>query len=143
MLYYPVELTRLSATNQRSADCMAALRVFAAPVGLVTYDTGDSRFASYSAMKAGAIALSGEFGGAGLFSIEGYGIIDRGVRSLLAHFGVAELPAADVGGNERRSAESRIMEVPDDRFTVWSDANGLFQPSSRWAIRSRRGRSPV
>ena len=70
---------------------MHAAIAFDAPMVVVINNGGDPRTSTASAVRAGLTVVGTEMGGGGGVSHEGLAVCRRGVRNLLAHFGV--LPA--------------------------------------------------
>jgi uncharacterized protein len=122
--FTPFAQTRLAGANPQKEECIAALRAFGAPIGFVTYDNGEERIASFSAYKHGAIALSGEFGGGANVALDALGIVERGVRNILGHFGIIEKPKHE----GEPTKPSRLMEAKDRTYNVWASDRGLFEP---------------
>ena len=121
--FLPMAQTRLAGKNPRAAECLSALKAFGAPLGLITYDNGEERIGSFSAYKAGAVALSSELGGGGQVSLEGLAVAERGIRNVLAHFEIIE--------KQQESSDStptRLIESRGASYRVYASDRGVFEP---------------
>jgi predicted deacylase len=133
--YLPFASMRRSADaalNQRARD---ALLAFGAPIGLVWDFSPDLRLSSVAAVNHGLVSLGGEFGGGGSVSARGVGIIERGLRNLLAHAGI--LDASNAPGDF--AGPTRLMEVRNRSYYVYAPDAGLFEPAVELGATVRAG----
>ena len=103
----------------------AALKSFGAPVGMILRELDTQGMLDTAVEELGKIFISTELGGVGTSSALSVGIAERGVRNLLAHFGVLSDPAlAQAGGD---GDAMRLLETPGaDCFTIVAHA-GLLE----------------
>jgi predicted deacylase len=122
--YIPFVSMRTSGDASLDVRAMAALRAFAAPVGIVWAHTIDTGFAQTAALRHGLVSLGGEFGGGGSVSLAGLGIVERGIRRFLVHAGCmrpGSLPS-------ETPSSTRVMEVRNRNYFVLAPDAGLFEP---------------
>jgi len=100
---------------------LAALHAFNAPYGLVIEELDAEGMLDTAVEAMGKILISTELGGSATLSPRTIGIAERGIRNLLAHFGLTnkaiEAPAA-----------TRLLEVPDGSFYLAAEEDGLYEP---------------
>ncbi len=104
---------------------LAALKAFRAPIGYMVFDAREDRTATAAADRNGVVAVGTELGGAGTVTLETLKVARRGVRNMLAHFGLTEAPPA----GEDAGPEPRLMEVKGSEYYVHSPCRGLFEPA--------------
>jgi predicted deacylase len=122
--YIPFVSMRTSGDPALDGRAMAALRAFGAPVGMVWAHTIDTGFAQTAALRHGLVSLGGEFGGGGSVSLDGLGIVERGIRRFLVHAGCmrpGSLPAETL-------SSTRVVEVRNRDYFVLAPDAGLFEP---------------
>ena len=107
------------AHMRRNIDAVAA---FGAPMTVVIGNRGDPRTSTASAAQAGLTVMGTEMGGGGTVSPEALAICRRGVRNVLAHFGV--LPSAEA---QPEREPGPFFEIPAGGH-VLATADGVFEP---------------
>jgi uncharacterized protein len=137
--YLPFASTRLTDDNRLHKECLAALKAFNPPIGMVWRGLGEERIASFSAHRNEVVGLGSEFGGCGTVSIEGLQVVERGIRNLLAHFRIIEPPKRRRG--EPEPAPSRLMEIKNQSYFVYAQEAGLFEPYCKLGETVRRGQA--
>jgi N2-acetyl-L-2,4-diaminobutanoate deacetylase len=98
----------------------AALLAFGAPISLVIEELDMTGMLDSEVEVLGKPFLFTELGGAGMARASHVRIAERGVRNLLAHFGLLE--------GEVEAAPSRLMHSPDAACFVISEDRGLYEP---------------
>ena len=101
---------------------IAAVRAFGAPMTVVIANMGDPRTATAAAVRAGLVTVGTEMGGGGTVSLDALHICRRGVRNVLAHFGV--LPSSMATPPDT----STILELPGGKAYVFASMEGVFEP---------------
>ena len=122
--YIPFVSMRTSGDPALDVRAMAALKAFGSPVGMVWAHTLDAGFAQTAALRRGLVSLGGEFGGGGSVSLEGLGIVERGIRNFLIHAGCMP-PGPTVG---EAAPVVRVVEVRNRDYFVLAPDAGLFEP---------------
>lgn len=101
---------------------IAAVLAFDAPLTVVIDNLGEPRTSTATAVRKGLVTIGTEMGGAGTVSLDALAICRKGVRNLLAHFGITE-PA--------RSPKARpdaILRIPGHDGYVLATSDGVFEP---------------
>jgi predicted deacylase len=120
--YQPFVSMRRSDDPDLDRRAMAALMAFGGPIGIVWAHSLEGGFTDAAAIRRGIVSLGGEFGGGGAVAREAVGLVERGIRRVLAHAGIIE--GSDAPPKE---GETRLLEVGDrDYFALAPDA-GLFE----------------
>lgn len=101
---------------------IAAVRAFDAPLTVVISNLGDPRTATATAVRHGLTTLGTELSGGGSVSVEALAICRRGVRNVLAHFGVLE------SGKAEPLRGTKLYELPGTRAYVYATVDGVFEP---------------
>jgi N-alpha-acetyl-L-2,4-diaminobutyrate deacetylase len=114
----------IEPTNNRALleKNIAAARAFDAPITIVIGNLGDPRTATACACDSGLITIGTEMGGGGTVSFDALAICRRGVRNVLAHFGVLARDKA-----EPLQDGGRIIEMPGARAYVYATMDGIFE----------------
>jgi N-alpha-acetyl-L-2,4-diaminobutyrate deacetylase len=102
---------------------IAAARAFDAPYTAVIGNLGEPRTATAAACRAGLVTVGTEMAGGGTVSIDALKICRRGVRNVLAHFGVLAPEEA-----EPPRASGPLLELPGTAAYVFASADGVFEP---------------
>ncbi|MGI6851821.1 succinylglutamate desuccinylase/aspartoacylase family protein [Mesorhizobium sp. 1B3] len=102
---------------------IAAVLAFAAPLSVVIDNLGDPRTATATAVRAGLTTVGTEMAGAGTVSLDAPAICRRGVRNLLAHFGV--LPSGEAASPP---SMRKILRIPGPDGYVLASCEGVFEP---------------
>lgn len=113
---------------------IAAVLAFGAPLSVVIDNLGDPRTATATAVRAGLTTVGTEMAGAGTVSLDALAICRRGVRNLLAHFGV--LPASTAASSP---ASRKILKIPGPDGYVLATREGVFEPFHQLGAQVRAG----
>ncbi len=108
------------ALRRRNIDAVLA---FGAPLTVVIDNLGEPRTSTATAVRAGLVTIGTEMAGAGTVSLDALEICRRGVRNVLAHFGV--LDAATASPPARPDA---ILRIPGHDGYVLATTAGVFEP---------------
>lgn len=120
--YLPFVSTRHSGDPDLDARAMDAARAFGAERIVVWNYSPDPRLSTSEANRQKVVSLGGEFGGGGSVSRSGVAMVERGLRRLLAFWGLIDEPLPDVPV----AAEYRI--AGRDHY-VYATRGGLFEPA--------------
>jgi N-alpha-acetyl-L-2,4-diaminobutyrate deacetylase len=132
MYFAPTTVVHRLADKEQMVRTLAAAHAFGAPYGLVLEELDAEGMLDTAAEEMGKIFVSTELGGAATLSPRTVAIAERGVRNLLAHFGL-------VNGRIDATTPTRVMEVPDGSFYLSADAAGLYEPLADVGEAVRRG----
>lgn len=106
--------------RRRNIDAVLA---FGAPLTVVIDNLGEPRTSTATAVRAGLVTIGTELAGAGTVSPDALAICRRGVRNVLAHFGV--LDPASATPPARPDA---ILRIPGHDGYVLAPTAGVFEP---------------
>lgn len=104
---------------------LAALEAFGAPAGLVLQELDSEGMLDTEVESRGKLFLSTELGGGGTVTAETMTIADRGVRNILAHFGLLDekvVSRASLGQNP-----TQLLHTPDGTSYVVAEENGIYE----------------
>jgi N-alpha-acetyl-L-2,4-diaminobutyrate deacetylase len=108
------------ALRRRNIDAVLA---FGAPLTVVIDNLGEARTSTATAVRAGLVTIGTEMAGAGTVSIDALEICRRGVRNVLAHFGVLDPSTATPPANP-----DAILRIPGHDGYVFATTAGVFEP---------------
>ncbi len=134
--YIPSALVRERAGDPLAAAKLEALKAFRAPVGYLVSEGREDRTLLAAADRAGVVGVGTELGGAGTVTLKTLEVARRGVRNLLAHFGLMEPPPSEEAG-----AESRLMRVGGPEYYLHASGRGLFEPAFELGDEVRPGQT--
>ncbi|MEQ1770775.1 MAG: succinylglutamate desuccinylase/aspartoacylase family protein [Devosia sp.] len=106
--------------RKRNVDAVLA---FGAPLTVVIDNLGEPRTSTATAVRAGLVTIGTEMAGAGTVSIDALAICRRGVRNVLAHFGVLEPSSATAPAKPEA-----ILRIPGHDGYVLATTAGVFEP---------------
>jgi N-alpha-acetyl-L-2,4-diaminobutyrate deacetylase len=120
--FLPAAIIHRVSNAELMSRSLAALKAFAAPVGLVLVELDSAGMLDTAVENMGKLFISTELGGGGTVTRETVAIAERGVRNLLMHFGV-------IGnrGSGPAQPSTRLMHTPDGASYVTANANGIFE----------------
>jgi predicted deacylase len=111
-----------------------AVLAFGAPLTVVIDNLGEPRTSTATAVRAGLVTVGTEMAGAGTVSLDALEICRRGVRNVLAHFGVID--PAQAGAPARPDA---ILRIPGHDGYVLATTAGVFEPFHALGVRVEAG----
>lgn len=100
---------------------VAAVRAFGAPLTVVIDNLGEARTSTATAVRAGLTTVGTEMAGGGTVGRQALAVCRRGVRNVLAHFGILEGEVAPP------PPDRRILAIPGPSGFVFADADGVFE----------------
>ena len=113
---------------------IAAVLAFGAPLTVVIDNLGEPRTSTATAVRAGLVTIGTEMAGAGTVSIEALEICRRGVRNVLAHFGVLDPAVASPPAKP-----DAILRIPGHDGYVLATTAGVFEPYHALGTRVEAG----
>ncbi|RXG83576.1 succinylglutamate desuccinylase/aspartoacylase family protein [Bradyrhizobium zhanjiangense] len=125
LMYLPSALVSLlPGKTERNAKTLELLKIFGAPISYVSTEKlmGSDQTLGASAERHGVLKLGTELGGGGTVTPAALKVAENGVRRVLKHLGV--LPDIKV----ESLAHTRILEVGDADYFVYSSESGVFEP---------------
>ncbi len=116
----PSAIVEPAPTREHLARNVAAVRAFGAPMIVVIDNLGDPRTSTATSVRANLTTVGTELGGGGTVSRDALEICRRGLRNLLAHFGV-------IDGSVSAPTDGDIRAIPGPKGFVFADAAGVFE----------------
>lgn len=113
---------------------VAAVLAFDAPLTVVIDNLGEPRTSTATAVRQGLVTIGTEMAGAGTVSLDALAICRKGVRNLLAHFGITE-PA----GPPPTARPETILRIPGHDGYVLATSDGVFEPFHPLGTKVRAG----
>jgi len=102
---------------------IAAVLAFDAPLTVVIDNLGEPRTSTATAVRQGLVTVGTEMAGAGTVSLDALAICRKGVRNLLAHFGIIEATATPPAARSEA-----ILRIPGHDGYVLATSDGVFEP---------------
>ena len=118
--FIPFAAAHILEDKAQEARCMAAMHAFAAPWSLIMLEIDAIGLYDTAAEALGKTFVTTELGGGGGTSPETIAIAERGVRNVLIHENILQAQA--------EPANTRLLEMPDDRCYVSAEHDGLLEP---------------
>lgn len=124
--YIPCALIRPSADVNRHKQLVELVRVFGAPVSYLTDGKGGGGNTTLpaAAEPLGVPVITAELGGGATLQQTGKDLASSAVKRLLRHLGIRPDDTTET------APSTRMMEVPGRDYFLYSDADGLFEPSA-------------
>jgi uncharacterized protein len=135
--YIPSALIRHGGEGDpRLAAKIKALEAFGAPIGYLVSEGREDRTLLAACDRAGVVGLGTELGGAGTVTRATLEVARRGVRNMLAHFGLMPPPAAGTA-----AVGPRLMQVRGPEDYLYAPRRGLFEPTFELGDEVREGQT--
>ena len=122
LTYIPSALAPRSEDPARMAKIIGMLKAFGAPVSYIAAapQGGGRTFTSASA-RQGVVSMGTELGGGGLVTPGSLKVAEDGMRRVLAHIGLLQVPVP-------APTPTRLTEIGGDDYYVYASDGGLFEP---------------
>ena len=122
LTYIPSALAPRSEDPARMAKIIGMLKAFGAPVSYIAAapQGGGRTFTSASA-RQGVVSMGTELGGGGLVTPASLRVAEDGMRRVLAHIGLLQVPVP-------APTPTRLTEIGGDDYYVYASDGGLFEP---------------
>ncbi len=111
MEHLPTALVERNADPERHRRGVDLMRTLGMPHGFIADNGAASPTSMGAARRAGAIGVSGEFGGGGTATVDSMAITARAIDSLLVALGVVEAPVLAPAA-DARGADAAVVAVP-------------------------------
>ena len=129
MEHLPVALIEHNADAERHARAVQLMAALGMAHAFVADNGAASPTSMGAARRAGAIGLSGEFGGGGTATVDSMAITARAIDNLLLTLGVTD---GSVLGDGRAPAEPmRLMSLARHSLGLYATRRGWFEPAIR------------
>lgn len=129
MEHLPTALVERNADPERHRRGVELMRALGMPYGFVADHGQASPTSMGAARRAGAIGVSGEFGGGGTATVDTMAIAARAIDNLLIALGVVEGPV--LGAESKPSAPTRLLSLSRHIQGLYATRRGWFEPAVR------------
>lgn len=122
-----------SADPQVMAQLVALAQACGAPTHMFLNSVDENRTLPSAAERRGILAMSSEFGGAGIVQPHALEVAERAAHNFLVHAGVLRadpIPAPD---------PTRLVETPDLNSFTFAPHGGIFEPYHRLGTEVEKG----
>ncbi|TGQ63866.1 deacylase [Mesorhizobium sp. M00.F.Ca.ET.186.01.1.1] len=126
MEHLPTALVERNADPDRHRRGVELMRTLGMPYGFVADNGQISPTSMGAARRAGAIGVSGEFGGGGTATVASMAITTRAIDRLLAATGVIAGPAP---GSADETAPTRLLSLSRHSQGIYATRRGWFEPA--------------
>jgi len=133
LTYIPFVGVTLSGDPAFDRKSYALMRAFGGPYGQLWNATFSSNAAGGAAVRQGRIDIGGEFGGFGIVDPRCLGLVERGVRNLLAAADVLPDVAVEDTG------PMRLMSSDPDELYLFAPDYGVFVPTAQLGDEAQAG----
>lgn len=138
MEHLPCALIERDADPARHARALELMRGLGMPYGFVA-DNGPAAPTSMgAARRAGAVGLSGEFGGGGTVTVDSMAATRHAVDALLVALGVIEAPLL---GPHPPAGPTRLLSLSRHSQGLYATHRGWFEPAVRLGEAVRAGQT--
>lgn len=127
MAHLPCALMESQADPERHARALDMMRRLGLAHGFVAENGPDAPTSMGAAARAGAIGLSGEFGGGGTVSPQSMAAAATVIDRLLVNLGVVEAPV--LGPAQGSPEPMRILSLARHTQSIFSTRHGWFEPA--------------
>ncbi|PWK76712.1 succinylglutamate desuccinylase/aspartoacylase family protein [Aminobacter sp. AP02] len=128
MEHLPTALVERNADPERHQRGVALMKSLGMPYGFVADNGAASPTSMGAARRAGAIGISGEFGGGGTATVDSMAITARAIDNLLLGVGVIEEP---VLASSTGVLETRLLSLSRHSQGIYTTRRGWFEPAAR------------
>ncbi|MDQ0390643.1 succinylglutamate desuccinylase/aspartoacylase family protein [Labrys monachus] len=129
MEHLPCALIERQADEARFERSLALMRALGLGHGFIADNGPQAPTSMGAAGRAGAIGLSGEFGGGGTVTPRSMAATARAIDRLLVALGIVETPVLAPAGNEPEPAPMRILSLASHSQAIYAGRHGWFEPA--------------
>ncbi|RAZ84605.1 deacylase [Mesorhizobium hawassense] len=127
MEHLPTALVERNADPERHRRGVELMRTLGMPYGFIADNGQASPTSMGAARRAGAIGVSGEFGGGGTATVESMALTARALDSLMVTLGVVETPVLAPGAEP--AAPTRLLSLSRHSQGLYATRRGWFEPA--------------
>lgn len=124
--------------HRRGVELMKGLGM---PYGFIADNGPDSPTSMGAARRAGAIGVSGEFGGGGTVTADSMASTARAIDALLMALGILERPVLAPGAPPLPPAPTRLLSLSRHSQGIHATRRGWFEPAVRLGDRVETGQT--
>ena len=127
MEHLPTALVERNIDPDRHSRGLELMRTLGMPYGFVADNGQTSPTSMGAARRAGAIGVSGEFGGGGTATVDTMAITARALDSLMTALGVVDAPV--LGPASKSPAPTQLLSLSRHSQGLYATRRGWFEPA--------------
>jgi uncharacterized protein len=127
MAHLPCVLIETNAVAARHEAALSLMRRLGLPFGFVADNGAGAPTSMGAARRAGAIGVSGEFGGGGTTTPESMAATERAIDNLLLTLGVTDAPVFQPSPTP--AAPMRLLSLSRQSQAIYAVRRGWFEPA--------------
>ena len=127
MEHLPTALVERNGDPERHRRGVELMRTLGMPYGFIADNGPASPTSMGAARRAGAIGVSGEFGGGGTATVDSMAITARALDSLMVALGVVEAPV--LAPEAMPAAPTRLLSLSRHSQGLYATRRGWFEPA--------------
>ncbi len=117
--FLPFAAAHVLDDKAQEARCIAAMKAFAAPYGMMLLEIDNAGLYDTAAEMKGKIFVSTELGGGGTATAKSIEIANRGLDNFLKHAGIIE--------GELELQPSTMLDMPDHDCFIFAEDEGMLE----------------
>jgi len=129
MEHLPTALVERNADPERHRRGVELMRTLGMPFGFIADNGQASPTSMGAARRAGAIGVSGEFGGGGTATVDSMAVTSRALDRLMVALGVVEAPV--LAPEAEPAAPTRLLSLSRHSQGIYATRRGWFEPAVR------------
>jgi uncharacterized protein len=129
MEHLPTALVERNADPERHRRGVELMRTLGMPFGFIADNGQASPTSMGAARRAGAIGVSGEFGGGGTATVDSMAVTSRALDRLMVALGVVEAPV--LAPEAEPAAPTRLLSLSRHSQGIYATRRGWFEPVVR------------
>ena len=123
--------------SERHDRAVALMRALGMPYGFVANNGPAAPTSMGAARRAGAIGVSGEFGGGGTATVDSMAVTARAIDNLLVATGIAETPM--LGKQPQPRDPMQLLSLARHSQGIYATRRGWYEPAVRLGARVAAG----
>ncbi|RUW66253.1 MULTISPECIES: succinylglutamate desuccinylase/aspartoacylase family protein [unclassified Mesorhizobium] len=129
MEHLPTALVERNAEPERHRRGFDLMRTLGMPYGFIADNGTASPTSMGAARRAGAVGVSGEFGGGGTATVDSMALTARALDRLMVALGVVEAPV--LAPDAKAAAPTRLLSLSRHSQGIYATRRGWFEPAVR------------
>lgn len=129
MEHLPTALVERNTDPERNQRGVELMRTLGMPYGFIADNGQASPTSMGAARRAGAIGVSGEFGGGGTATVDSMALTARALDSLMVALGVVEAPV--LAPEAEAAGPTRLLSLSRHSQGLYATRRGWFEPAVR------------
>ncbi|GGF50321.1 deacylase [Aliidongia dinghuensis] len=127
MAHLPCSLVERQGPPERFGRALELMAALGMPYGFVAENGATAPTSMAAAARAGAIGLSGEFGGGGTVTPATMALTSRAIDNLLQAVGMVEAPL--LGDHPPVTSPTRLLMLDSHEQAIFATRRGWFEPA--------------